>query len=379
MQITLRGKILAFLLAVPMFATAQTYTVLHNFSGPEGSQPTSALAVDAEGNLYGTTFAGGANGLGTVFKITPTGMYTLLHSFSGADGAHPYAGLTFVGNGYFFGTTNSGGTANLGTIFVIDSAGTFGVAHNFSGFDGNNPYGGVAEATDFDGVLAVYGFTSGGGQSGYGTAYRLDANGVYTVLHNFMDSTDGAYLYSTPLVVDGLLLGVTRRGGSANDGTAFVVNDAGAFEALDYYGPFAQSYSGFVAAQDGTYYATTSAGGIGYGSVMSLDPDLTLTNVASFNGGGFPFSGVIVAQDGNLYGAATGGNGIYEVTPAGAYSAVHAFTGTDGDYPIGAPMQASWGTLYGTTYAGGTHGLGVVYSLSLTTKTFKHCTKDCRP
>ena len=99
---------------------SSTYTVLHTFTGPDGSDPVSTLILDAEGNLYGTTYAGGAHGYGTVFKLTPAGAFTTLYSFTdGTDGAYPYAGLTIDSSGNLYGAATSGGQYGWGTIFEI--------------------------------------------------------------------------------------------------------------------------------------------------------------------------------------------------------------------------------------------------------------------
>jgi uncharacterized repeat protein (TIGR03803 family) len=108
---------------------AQTFTTLYNFCSQtnctDGSNPTAALIQATDGNLYGTTFFGGGNGGGTVFKITPMGTLTRLHTFNnGRDGVFPYAGLVQGTNGDFFGTTETGGEANgLGTVFRIAASG----------------------------------------------------------------------------------------------------------------------------------------------------------------------------------------------------------------------------------------------------------------
>ena len=97
-------------------------TVLYSFTGDsDGAYPYAGLVFDKKGNLYGTTIAGGANSLdGTVFEVTPSGEETVLHSFTGApDGAYPRAGLVFDGRGNLYGTTYEGGAYNGGTVFKL--------------------------------------------------------------------------------------------------------------------------------------------------------------------------------------------------------------------------------------------------------------------
>ena len=100
--------------------SSRTYTVVHTFTGPDGSQPSGALVTDGKGNLFGTTFAGGANGYGTVFQINSKGTFTTLHSFTnGTDGSYPYGGLTIDSTGNLYGTATRGGAYNWGTLFEI--------------------------------------------------------------------------------------------------------------------------------------------------------------------------------------------------------------------------------------------------------------------
>ena len=91
-------------------ARAQTLVVLHSFTGADGANPYAGLIRDAEGNLYGTTTAGGAYGYGVVFKVDTSGNETVLHSFTGGvDGADPYPGLIEDAAGNLYGTTKLGG------------------------------------------------------------------------------------------------------------------------------------------------------------------------------------------------------------------------------------------------------------------------------
>lgn len=139
---------LAALLMVATFAAAQAgpialpspVTILADFDGTNGQSPfTENLVQGKDGNLYGTTLYGGANGDGTVFKVTPSGMLTSLHSFTGTDGENPYAGLVLGIDGNFYGTTYQGGTFGDGTVFKITPAGKFTTLHNFDNTDGGFP------------------------------------------------------------------------------------------------------------------------------------------------------------------------------------------------------------------------------------------------
>jgi uncharacterized repeat protein (TIGR03803 family) len=114
---------------------AGTLATLHAFvaGGTEGNYPEAGLVLGTDGNFYGTTSGGGANGYGTVFKITPAGMLATLYSFNGTDVGNPEAGLVLGTDGNFFGTTTNGGTGSFGTVFTITPAGTLTTLHNFDG------------------------------------------------------------------------------------------------------------------------------------------------------------------------------------------------------------------------------------------------------
>ena len=202
-----------------------TLKVLHAFGGnPDGSAPESNLIFDGAGHLYGTTYAGGTgiaclNGCGTIFQLTPdgTGGFTerVIHSFQGPliDGQNPQAPLILDAQGNLYGTTYSGGQSARrasGTVFKLspngDGSWTETVLHNFNGaLDGGHDGGDLQGGLVFDGAGNLYGTTAGGGTgtgcgagpaTGCGTVFELTptASGEWqeTVLHNFTNNhSDG--------------------------------------------------------------------------------------------------------------------------------------------------------------------------------------------
>ncbi|MGC9237993.1 MAG: choice-of-anchor tandem repeat GloVer-containing protein, partial [Thiomonas sp.] len=147
-------------------------SVLHSFgAGTDGNTPYAGLVMDASGNLYGTTVVGGTNNTGTVFKITPAGAESVLHSFgAGTDGNTPYAGLVMDASGNLYGTTSSGGANGYGTVFKITTAGVESVLHSFgSGTDGNTPLAGLV----MDASGNLYGTTDAGGANNNGTVFKI--------------------------------------------------------------------------------------------------------------------------------------------------------------------------------------------------------------
>jgi len=158
--------------------TAQHYTFssLFTFNGFDGDEPNAGVILDNSGNLYGSTTAGGAAGKGNIFELSPKqgGGWTekVLFTFNGADGQAPGA-LTFDANGNLWGTTSLGGANGAGTVFELtNSAGTWteSVIHSFGGSgDGVTPVG----ALIFDSLGNVYGATSAGGADGVGTVWEI--------------------------------------------------------------------------------------------------------------------------------------------------------------------------------------------------------------
>jgi uncharacterized repeat protein (TIGR03803 family) len=207
---------LAVVLASAVFATqsaqAQTYNLLHSFTGgADGATPDAGLVLDAAGNLYGTTVAGGASNLGTVFKLDKTGKETLRYSFlGGADGATPYAGLILDGAGNLYGATEVGGASNSGTVFKLDTTGVETLLYSFTGGADGTPDVGLVR----DAAGNLYGTTFAGGAPSFGTVFKLDTTGTETVLYSFTGGADGGSPFGG-LVRDaaGNLYGTTIEGG----------------------------------------------------------------------------------------------------------------------------------------------------------------------
>jgi uncharacterized repeat protein (TIGR03803 family) len=310
--------------------------VLHSFTGPpsDGQEPLAALVADTAGNVYGTTFYGGAYGKGVVFKLNRGGE-TLLHSFAGgADGANPWGGLLLDAAGNLYGTTTAGGgtgcgNTGCGTVFKIDNTGTESVLHRFTGGDGSFAQAGLI----FDASSNLYGTTEYGGASNYGTVFKLDKTGKFTVLYAFT-LFDGAYPRAS-LYYDraGDLYGTTYGGGNVggSDGTLFKLSRSGERVLYDF----------------------------GINPVEGYAPE----------------AGLISDGAGHLYGTTTGGGelscleacgAIYEVDAAGSYTELHSYTGgADGAIPEGGLVRDASGNLYGTTAYGGAHnGAGVVFKLT---------------
>ena len=225
-------------------------TTFGTFNFEDGANPASPLVQSADGNFYGTAQSGGAYagsgsvdsyypalnagtnwvGLGTIFRISPTGTITALHSFNNLDGANPIAGLTLDTDGSFYGTTYAGGSYNAGTVFKLAPDGTFSSLYSFTGGDdGSNCYGGLLLASDGN----FYGTTEQGGAYNLGTVYRISRDGVLTTLVSF-DGYQGAVPECTLIqATDGNLYGTTQFGGTADYGAIFRISFDGPLQITE--------------------------------------------------------------------------------------------------------------------------------------------------
>ena len=330
---------------------------IHSFAFTDGANPQSLLVLSGP-NLYGTTYAGGANGLGVIFVVstnaTPTTLYTNLHSFSYADGANPFSGLVLAGNtlygttvfgglygggsifsintngtdftnlysfssvpfatpwtdspvpyfygylpgqtvvfsnpdgyaplaplavsgGTLYGTTSSGGATYFGTIFSISTNGSgFSSLYSFSAIDagganvdGADPYGGVVVAGS-----SLFGTAQSGGTNGEGSIFEFDTNTLtFTPLWSFQGGADGAFPLAGPTLVDGVLYGTAFNGGTSNGGSIFQIGTNA--------GSIATEVSGAVTGIGGNDYyfnplcelTTNAAGNLEFGTVFDGNDD----------------------------------------------------------------------------------------------------------
>jgi len=221
------------------------FTVLRHFvAATDGKNPQCALVQCTDARFYGTTSSGGTNNFGTIFGISPDGgSFTVLRQLDTADGTAPYGRLVQAANGRLYGTTIAGGANALGTIFRVNLDGlAFSVVRDLVAADGTLAYAGLTSGTDG----ALYGVTSGGGSNGAGTTFRLTlADGGYSVLRHLVAATDGSASYARlTLGSDGRFYGTASLGGATGDGTLFVFSPPPIVNsALTGTGTVGQSFS----------------------------------------------------------------------------------------------------------------------------------------
>jgi uncharacterized repeat protein (TIGR03803 family) len=372
---------LALLAGVPL-AGAQTFIPLYSFiGGHDGDNPIAGLVQGNDGNLYGTTYEGGTNGEGTIFRVTASGTETPLYSFTdGSDGSHPYAGLIQASDGNLYGTTEFGGTNGDGVVFRMTTNGVLTPLYSFTGgHDGEDPRGGLVQASD--GYL--YGTATGGGTNGDGTVFRITTNGVLMPLYSFTGGHDGTFPEAALVQAnDGYLYGTTYQGGISNFisgyGVVFRITTNG---VLTPFHSFTNGYdgadpaAGLVQASDGNLYGTATGGGTNFdGVIFRITTNGVFTPLYSFtdgHDGALPEGGLVQANDGNLYGTAYDGGtngygGIFRITTGGTLTPLYSFTdGHDGADPFAGLALAGNGNFYGTVSGGGTNFDGTVFELTL--------------
>ena len=400
-------------------ARAQTFTVLHRFTGGlDGSYPSAGLTMDRAGNLYGTAAFGGykgsqcgdIGGCGTVFKLAHGGsgwIFNSLYQFQdNPDGSGPAGRVVIGSNGNLYGTTFHGGQTDAcggngeegcGTVFKLSPQPSlckgFSCSwletqlYSFSGSDGDGPQGELA----FDSAGNLYG-TTYEGVHGFGSVYQLTpAQGVWThtILHGFHDDLDGGEpIGGVQLDHAGNLYGTASEGGENQQGTVFQLAPSVSGWTLNtiYYfqldnGGFSP-YAGVIVDQAGNLYGGTEDG----------DPDPVVFELSPSNGGWtyttlvqilFTFNigglegNLTMDASGSLYGTTSSGGGrgrgsVFKLTPsAGGWTStdLHDFGGgSDGEFPASNVVIDAQGNLYGTASYGGSencrNGCGIVWEIT---------------
>jgi len=370
---------------------AQTYSVLHTFSGPDGSIPFSGVTLDGAGRLYGTTYEGGEQGEGVVYRVSPSAggwTETVLYNFGDGDCVGNMSRVLFGPDGILYGTTPCGGAGGAGTVFslspppsvchAITCSWTKTVLYSFTGgSDGGWPQGDLR----FDAAGNIYGNATDGGIRNGGVVFKLTRSGstwTESVLYSFTGTGDGCDPVGG-VVFDsaGNIYGTTR--GDSCHATIYQL---------------APSQSGWT---ETTLYTFTPQD-LGYTTGLTIDPHGNLFGFTGQQGGtgvawelspvngnwiysrayifpqGYegPWDVPTLDARGNVYGTlccAPGQAGaVIQLMPSGLrwnFTSLYEFTGgSDGGVSTGGVAFDSSGNLYGTTGGGGRGENGVVWEIT---------------
>jgi uncharacterized repeat protein (TIGR03803 family) len=360
---------LAICLSLMPMAQAQTFRVIHTFTGgADGANPQAGLTLDRAGNLYGTASNGGA-GVGTVYRLKRSGsgwIFGVVHAFTDVpDGAYPVGGVIFGPDGALYGTTFSGGAycndyEGCGTVYRSTPPATFcrsvscpwteSVVYPFQGgADGAFPLGDLT----FDQQGDIYGTTNQGGALsgqcvdrlrttvGCGTVYQLSISGnswTHNVVYTFQGPRDS--------YADGV-----------GPGSGVIFDGAGNLYGTTWMGGLGGYYG------SGVVYELSFSGGSWSESLLH--------SFTGGNDGGNPYAGLIFDQAGNLYGATAhgginGGGTAFQLTDLGGGWNLMGLYNFAGGYGSAASLTMDQaGNLYGTTAQDGAYGYGNVFELSL--------------
>jgi len=379
---------MVFLWAVaflPASVRGQGLTTIASFNGTNGNNPSSNVTIDANGNLFGTAGGGGANNAGTVWEIAKgSSTITTIASFNGTtNGYSPRAGVTIDANGNLLGTTYGGG-AGGGTVWEIaKGSSTITTIASFNGANGYNPSAGVT--IDANGNLlgtTVNGGAVGG--AGGGTVWQIaKGSSTLTALADF-NITNGIESYGNVTIdAHGNLYGTAAYGGANNAGTVWEIAKGSstltAFASFNGTTNGDNPFSNVTIDANGNLFGTTAHGGANNaGTVWEIAKGSSIiTTLASFNGtnGSTPSAGVTINANGNLfgttyYGGAGGGpvgdGAVWELTKgSSAITTLASFIGTNGANPdAGVTIDAN-GNLLGTTQGGGANNAGTVWEIQM--------------
>lgn len=402
---------LAFYGAIFRISTNGAFTTLFELNFNTGAYPYAGLIQATDGNFYGTTYAGGANSDGTVYRITPGGVYTNVVSFDGFDdGAHPESALVQAMDGSFYGTTTTGGSSGRGTVFklavtaapqitaqpasqgaiaganVMFSVAVFGASPLFYQwqFNGTNLTDGGITLGSGTRILTLNGVTAPNA-GGYSVVVS-NAFGSVTSSVATLTVTSSAPVITLQPASQTVLPGATATltVSAVGDGPLsyqWLENTTNLIDGGNIRGSATSTLtiSNVSAASAGTYSvivsnllgSTTSSN-----AVLSVAPiasaGIILTSAYSFTGGndgGNP-NGLILASNASFYGTTVYGGAYnsgaaFQFTPLGAPTTLYSFTGgNDGAFPYAPPLQGVDGNFYGTTFQGGAFGDGTVFQMT---------------
>jgi uncharacterized repeat protein (TIGR03803 family) len=314
----------------------QELKILHQFhqDGVDGFWSDGGIASVVDNGVVGVTPYGGSYYSGVAYGFdAESGVYKVLHSFTGGatDGAQPTAAVVPESATSALGTAQFGGNSGFGTVFRMTDKGVITVLHSFNGVDGRIPQYGLTKGPDG----AYYGVTNFGGDYDTGTVYRIDSQGTFRTVVSFQSATTGTYPSRLTLGKNGVFYGTNSVGGAGSGGTAFSVTINGALTVLHNFSASSAEGdwpNGLTLGSDGLLYGTTANWGSDQlGSVFQMTTSGVVTVLHKFN----PW---------------TPNNAIF-----------------DGSKPYSPPIEVSPGVFVGATTAGGAAngtGYGTLYKIT---------------
>lgn len=367
-----------------MLFSGYTFNTLASFDATNGPSPLGDVTLDAAGNLYGTTTSGGAAGFGTVFELAKgSGTITTLASFNGTDGIAPNGGMAIDANGDLFGTTFGGSTFDDGTIFeIVKGSGTITTLATFNSANGASPSGRLTR----DSAGNLFGVAESGGAAGNGAVFEFDSGtGQLTDLASFNGNNGATPTGGVTFDAAGDIFG-TAVGGSVNpNGVVFEVARGSntIVDLASFNGSNGASPAGVVLDGAGNLFGAAGRGGAsGNGAIYEVVRGSgTITDLASFNGadGDQPQGdggNLILDGNGNLFGTTFGGgigfNPQMEQEGHGTIFEIAAGSGTITDLaflssgvgPDGGMAVDAAGNFFGLTESGGSNFDGTVFELT---------------
>ena len=294
-------------------STSGKAVLLHDFTGADGDSPSGSLTLGADGNFYGTTFEGGYFGYGVLFKVTPAGSLTVLHYFNpdGTDGISPEMPPILASDGNYYGTTDAGGTNGAGVVYKVTPAGAYSIIYNLDLTIAYSPVGPPTQGTDGNLYLTAW----DRGTSICGSVMEISAAGLLINSYLLDCPPDGQNPYTLIQASDGNFYGTTHYGGAYSGGVLFRVSRSFTYTVAHSFGVTqtegANPVGPVMEATDGNLYGLDRFGGdFGYGTIYRCVLNGTCSTLLNWPSTVSAAGGIVQHTNGLLYGTTEEG-GIY--------------------------------------------------------------------